>query len=359
MASSALKLSSILCLLFYCWSCQDPVKESAAMNFTKQANTDNEEITAVKTLVLSPRAFQKEIISQGKIEAKYASEVTFDLQEQIEEIFVETGQRVKKGALLARLSNFEWANQLKKIDHQIEQAKVNLEAKLIALGYSLEDTLRIPPTILKTARLESNLDGLKIERSLIHYKLGKTKVYAPISGIVGEVEAQAGNHSSAYKKLCTIINDQQLETVFPILEQELPLVRKGQKVKVKPLYRQEQSYESIISAYMPQVDQHGMIKVYAKIVKPAGQLLDGMHVTVYVEDQVSHQLVVPKTAVVDRQNRQVVFVHKDGQALWNYVQIGLENSGFYTITEGLKAGDEVIVSNNFHLVHLERVVVEN
>lgn len=355
-----MKPNIVACLfpfIFLC-ACQDPAQENSSSADNPETGAGGQKVTTVETLVLKRRPFQKEIISQGKIEARYYSDVTFDLTERIEEVRVETGQRVHKGDLLARLRDFEPRNQLQKIDHQIEKARVDLEAKLISLGYAPEDSLQIPPAVLKTARLESNLAGLEIDRALALFKLESAQVRAPISGIVAEVEAQAGNLSSSYKKLCTIIDDGRLEAVFPILEQELPLVQEGQKVIVRPLHTPGKSYAAVISAYLPQVDEQGMIKVFARLPRPDNRLLDGMHATVYIREEVNAQLVVPKAAVVDRQGRLVVFVHKDGQAHWNYVQIGLENSDSYTISEGLREGDEVIVSNNFHLAHLEKVEID-
>lgn len=345
-------------MLFSCWSvaCQAPGSERSESAVASDSTATV--VTAVTTATLTPQTFRKELISQGTIRARYRIDVSFDLNERIEAVLIETGQRVNKGAILARLNDFEWRNQLQKIDHQIEQAKIQLEAKLISLGYSGQDSLNIPPAILKTARLESNLDGLEIERAMAKYKLEQTLIKAPISGIVAEVEAQAGTSSSASSKLCTIIDDRHLDAIFPVLEQELTLVRKGQRVSIEPLHKAGKRYPAKIRTYQPQVDQQGMVQVFARLPQPEAALLDGMHVTVYIEEAVSAQLVVPKSAVVDRQGRQVVFVHKDGQALWNYVQIGLENSDAYTIAEGLEAGDEVIISNNFHLAHLETVQVQ-
>ena len=67
------------------------------------------------------------------------------------------------------------------------------------------------------------------------------------------------------------------------------------------------------------------------------------------------QLVVPKSAVVLRQVRQVVFTLQGDQAIWNYVQTGLENADTYTILEGLKEGDEIIVTGNVNLAHEAKV----
>jgi len=62
--------------------------------------------------------------------------------------------------------------------------------------------------------------------------------------------------------------------------------------------------------------------------------------------------------VVLRTGKQVVFTVKDGKAIWNYVQTGLENATEYTITsETLKEGDQVIISGNVNLAHESPVIV--
>jgi len=52
-----------------------------------------------------------------------------------------------------------------------------------------------------------------------------------------------------------------------------------------------------------------------------------------------------------------VFVHQDGLAQWRYVKIGRENDDFIEITEGLEAGEELIVSGHYNLAHDAKVVV--
>ena len=67
--------------------------------------------------------------------------------------------------------------------------------------------------------------------------------------------------------------------------------------------------------------------------------------------QLDEKLIVPKSAVVLRSGRQVVFTLEKGKALWNYVQTGLENMELYTIEDGLKEGDTVITTGNLNLAH--------
>jgi len=80
-------------------------------------------------------------------------------------------------------------------------------------------------------------------------------------------------------------------------------------------------------------------------------LYDGMNVKIRVQRSLGKRLVIPKTALVLRTNKKVVFTLKDGKAQWVYVQTGLENSSGYEVTYGLVAGDTVIYEGNMNLAH--------
>jgi hypothetical protein len=87
-------------------------------------------------------------------------------------------------------------------------------------------------------------------------------------------------------------------------------------------------------------------------------------VKVKIETAVPGQLVVPKSAVVQRQNQEVLFKYTNGIAFWTYVKTGYENSTSYTVTAHpdkggtLMAGDTVIISGNLNLAHESEVTFE-
>ena len=103
----------------------------------------------------------------------------------------------------------------------------------------------------------------------------------------------------------------------------------------------------------------GTLSISAKVRNKDGSLIDGMKVKVVVNTVIPNQIIVPKSAVLARQNRQVVFTEEEGRAIWNYVTTGYENSTHYTINEGLQAGQQVIISNNLTIGHQAPVLVVN
>jgi hypothetical protein len=80
-----------------------------------------------------------------------------------------------------------------------------------------------------------------------------------------------------------------------------------------------------------------------------------MNVKVSVQRKLDSVVKIPKTALVKRSNRDVVFTVQDSLAKWNYVDIKAENSNFYAIKKGLSIKDTIIISNNMNLAHDARV----
>ena len=99
-----------------------------------------------------------------------------------------------------------------------------------------------------------------------------------------------------------------------------------------------------------------MVRVKASVTAHK-RLFEGMNVRVSVQRSLGKQLVVPKSAVVLRSGKQVVFTLVNGKAYWNYVRTGLENADSYAIVEGLKVGDQVITTGNINLAHEAPVTV--
>lgn len=351
-----LLLITIIVPLFY--SCGTSTKaEENEEDIAKKSYVDKQ---AVKVSVEAVRqgAFARELVSNGKLMAKEKAVVPFKVQEQIIALKVHNGQRVQQDQLLAQVEPFQYQKQLSDCNNQYEKACIDLEDKLLGYGYSMKDSASIPVNILKMARIRSGYNQAWSNLQEAQRNFAHTSVTAPITGVIANLEAQANNPSSQYKKCCVVINDAVMLVEFTILEGEMQLIRTGQQVAVTPFASPNASYNGIVSALNPSVDEHGMITIQAEVANPDGELMDGMNAKVLVKNEQPACIIIPKSAVLYRQNRKVVFVHEEGIAKWVYVEIGQENSSEVTISdESLKPGQEVIVSNNLNLAHETPVIV--
>ena len=149
-----------------------------------------------------------------------------------------------------------------------------------------------------------------------------------------------------------------MEIVFNVLETEIAHLKAGMEVEITPYANDKVTLKGTVTEVNPKIDENGMVKVRATTDNPEAVLVDGMNVSILAKRQIADKLIVPKTAVLPRQGRKVVFVYENGRAIWKYVETGFENSREVCIESGLK-GEEAIYENNLGLSHECEVTLIN
>ncbi|MDR2233263.1 MAG: efflux RND transporter periplasmic adaptor subunit [Tannerella sp.] len=314
-----------------------------------------DEPNEVKAFVLAYSDFSREILSNGAVTAGQKADLYFQTAEIVAAVHVKNGEQVVAGQAIASLDSFKLKNSLNQAKDNLERMRLELQDVLIGQGYSMSDTARIPQEVMEIARVKSNYDNAVNQYALAEYEYQHATLYAPFDGVVANLFQKPHNMSSTAEPFCTIIGNASMEVVFNMLESELSVVRTGNRILVSPYAMADFNGEGRITEINPAVDKNGMVRVKASVNNPGNRLYDGMNVRVKIQQTIPHLLTIPKSALVLRSNKQVVFTLKDGLALWNYVHTGLENSTHYVIleetTETLHEGDSVIYEGNLNLAH--------
>ena len=345
--SSVMLISTVIVnIMTLLYSCSKKQK-LPEMEIRQQVTSE----TYVDTMTLRTSIFEKQIVCNGRLRAKAKSELNFVTQGVTTDIFVEEGMRVAKGALIASLDKRERVREVEKAEKELERAKVELIDKLIGLGY--DATMKgVPEEVMKRAEVTSGFFTAKFQLLSAKKALDECNLYAPFSGRIANLEARQYQRND---KICILIDDSQFEVEFRILEAELSSVKKGQKIKVSPFVSDSLSFEGVITEINPLVDDKGLIKIMARLDNKSDVLIDGMNVRIIIEEQVRNMFVVPTDAVVERDGYHVIFIYKDGKAVWTYVDVVHSNISSFAITgcqrkeTSIHEGDIVITSGNLNL----------
>lgn len=314
-----------------------------------------DEKNEVTVAVLKMQSFNHELVSNGRVTARGVADLKFETAEVIAHIWVKNGSRVRKGQKLAELDPFKLSNQLTQTEYSLKKAELELQDVLIGQGYAVDDFGKVPAETMKLAKVKSGYDQSKSQHDLARYNLEHATLVAPFDGVVANLFAKPYNLANTSEVFCTVMDMQGMEADFTVLESELPLLKNGDKVVVSPYADTTKKFEGSVTEINPLVDEKGMVKVKSR-VNGNGQLFSGMNVRVSVHRSLGSQLVIPKSAVVLRSGKQVVFTLKAGKAQWNYIHTALENVDSYSVADGLNEGDTVIVSGNINLAHEAPVI---
>ena len=107
------------------------------------------------------------------------------------------------------------------------------------------------------------------------YDYSNITVYAPFDGVIADLEVKEYNQSSAYKEVCSVIDDATMEIVFNVLETEIAHLKAGMEVEITPYANDKVTLKGTVTEVNPKIDENGMVKVRATTDNPEAVLVDG------------------------------------------------------------------------------------
>lgn len=347
-----MKVKSIVSLLLLggISMCSCTTEEEKEQNMTM--SEISEAVAEVDTMTLNKGIFNKQVLCNGKLVAIRKTALVVPSQGGLlKEVYVRNGNHVSSGEILAITDQRDRLRELEKAQHDLERAKVELQDKLIGMGYD-GDISEVPEEVRHRMEVTSGYYTANYQLRSAETALEDCKLIAPFSGVIADLEARPHQRGD---KFCTLIDNSFFDVEFSILEAELSIVRQGTPVTVSPFVNETMQLSGNITEINPTVDEKGLVKVKARIKNSNNQLVDGMNVKVVVENSVPDVFVVPKNSVVERDGFHVVFLYAEGRSVWTYVDVTHANLTQYAITgcerknTTLEEGSVLITSGNQNL----------
>jgi membrane fusion protein, multidrug efflux system len=344
----------IALLLFFAPGCEAPHQSEIQNSEHNSAETSH--CSVVGTMVLETRDFVDEVHSNGRLRAIQRSRLPLRMGGELKRVNVINGQAVMAGEVLGELCSEELQRQVERAGLQYTRTRLDLQDILLGQGYHLKDSASIPEITWQMAGLRSGYFEARNELRNLENDLLKTHIVAPYNGVVADLDLEVHEQYHAGEPFCTLIDDTDFLVDFYLMEKELDVVNQGASVIVFPVSHPEEKIRGHIYSVNPLVGKHGQVKAVAKIPGEEN-LLDGMHAKIVIQRNIPGQLVVPKSAVIYREDEEVLFKVSQGRAEWTYVTILNQNGNGYSVISNperrsrLEPGDTIIVSNNIHLAH--------
>ena len=224
----------------------------------------------------NPIKFLKHV-SQERLE-DVAKDVTF-LKEYDKIVEDFEGYMNSKNTWFNKMYPEEKEDQVRQCEVSLREKELALREILIGQGFSWEDTARIPKQKIEFARIKSGYTSAFLQYELALKEMRKTRIEAPVSGFIYDLKIHPNDYAKTTEPCCYIVNTDQLNVVFYMLEQEVDKLKVGKRISVTPVAYDHQTFPATITRILPIVDENGMIKVKARLERPE-DLLPGMNVIV-------------------------------------------------------------------------------
>ncbi|MEN6565864.1 MAG: efflux RND transporter periplasmic adaptor subunit [Veillonellales bacterium] len=170
---------------------------------------------------------------------------------------------------------------------------------------------------------------------------------APFSGMIGYRQAEVGAIVSAGQKLLTIVDNSEIHVDCQVSEQDLPALSIGMdvNVQIETLGRQ---FPGKIIYISPASDSSNLVfSLRIDLTEPDTAVRSGMFTRTILNTVLrSDVLVVPKTAILEKNGKSYVFViNEQNVAEERTVQIGARGDQNVEILAGLTEGEKIALNN--------------
>jgi Cu(I)/Ag(I) efflux system membrane fusion protein len=321
----------------------------AESNHTMTISPERLQDIGVKFEPAERQPMERTIRTVGRVELdeRQIARVTIKLEGWIDRLFVNyTGERVRRGQILFTLYSPELlATQ--------EEYLLAWRAARTLGGSEFPEVASGAKTLLEASRRRLLLWDIEESHIRDLERTGEVlktlPIHAPQSGTVINKMALAGLQVKPGDELYTIADLSRLWIIGDIYEYELPLVAVGQTATVTLSYAPDVILQAHIGFIYPTVDpQTRTARVRFEVDNPGERLKPGMYTNVELKIPLGSRLVVPKDAVLESGERQIIFIHHGGGRLeWRDARIGLRSGDRVEVLEGLKEGEHVVTSANF------------
>ncbi len=309
-------------------------------------------VTNVETLELVPRQLELESTYVGHLEPFERVSIRSETDGTSEKIGFDEGQSVKEGEVLVNISTV-------RLGLQEKLARANYE--LAESEYKTEKLLfeRQVSTASKLDTYKTKRDVEKINLEISQYDLEKSKVKAPISGVIKSKNVNIGEVVSRGQELFEIMDISRVLASINIPEREMMFVTPGKEVKVRIDAIPGTFFTGRVKTLGLEADlQNRSFPAEIIIDNPQRQLLPGMMARVeMITTAAANEIIIPRHAVLERENGRIVFVENDGTAVEKSVHLGTIIKDEVQVVSGLQSGEKLVVTGHQFLSDQEKINV--
>ncbi|UCG56083.1 MAG: efflux RND transporter periplasmic adaptor subunit [Phycisphaerales bacterium] len=287
-------------------------------------------------------------------------------------VAVEEGLIVRKGQQLAVIDHQVYLAQLAAAQasvraRQVELADAEREKKrILALYESGSITEQNRDRAITAADLAAaSLSLAKANLELAQISLRESTIVSPIDGIVTAKHIDEGNMVALGQRIVAVADMKTVKIVAAVAERYGSRVAVGMPVRIRVDAFENREFEAQVYSVHPALDEHThTMQVEIRLGNDESLLKPGMFARVtLITNRKDAVVVVPRDIVLGGKiDKHYVYVIEDGAARKRFVEIGVVEGARCEVTDGLQAGERLVVNGMNYLadgMNVEVVRIED
>ena len=339
-------------------ACQqgDKQEEESAENESVDESEEEQEAPAIP--VETSTAKRGDIFASysgtAPVEAFADATVIAKVGGEVRKIYVEEGDDVKTGQILAKLDG----DRLR-----LEQMQTEANLAKLQRDYSRNVDL-IDRGLISAGELEKlrfEMEALEATNALAALQLSYADIRAPIDGVVSERFIKVGNTLNVEAPTFQVTSFEPLVSYLHVPEREFRRIAAGQDATLIIDALGGTAFPANVARVSPVVDpMTGTFKITIEVSDPTRRLKPGMFARIgIIYDKHTNALQVPRSALIDEVGTTSIFIVEDEVAQRRDVETGFTGAGFVEIISGLTDSDVFVAIGQSGLKDGSKVVVIN
>ena len=306
-----------------------------------------EEKPRVKLAAVSERPVEQVQEYTATVEAEVKNNIAPASPVRIDQIFVEVGDRVKKGQKLVQMD----AANLKQMKLQLEnkQIEFNRTDELYKVGGASK------------SEWDAQKMALEVQQTAYNNLLENTTLTSPIDGVVTARNYDNGDMYSGGAPVLVVEQITPVKLMINVSEAYFTKVRKGEPVKVTLDVYGDEVFNGNVSLVYPTIDATTRtFPVEIKLPNKDQRIRPGMFARAILNFGVEDNVVVPDLAIVKQAGSgdRYVYVYDNGKVSYNKVELGRRMGTEYELKSGVPNNSEVVIAGQSRLINGTEVDVE-
>lgn len=256
----------------------------------------------VSTMIVKPTEWTPGVEAIGTVSAVRGVDLTVETAGIVKDILFHANQKVEANAGLLQLDD-----AAERADLEATKAQAALDQTALTRALELQKRGVGSESTLDSARAAASASTSQVNR--LQAVLEQKLLTAPFSGTVGIPRIDLGQYLSPGTSVATLQDLETMRADFSVPEQQLPLLKIGQTVRLG-IGDGELPFAGTIRGIDPKIDPTSrLVTVRAEVANPEGKLTPGQFVQVRVElPEENNVLTVPQTALTSSLYGDFVYV---------------------------------------------------
>ena len=342
------KISLLFTVLFALSLVACGSKDQASDN--KDSDKKGPKPTLVTVTQVKNQAIEISEEALGSLEGLIDPTVAAEVAARVIKVYVNPGQTVKQGQLIATLDATDFGMQRNEAQAEVAriEALLDNQTKTVSRNQALVNKKFISQNAVDNDTAQQNvlkeqLTGAKARINSINHNSGKTNITAPVSGIVEKRLVGTGDFVRIGDPIVQIISIQRLRAHLPFPEHIGAQLKPGLKVRLTTP-TSTKTVETVIHELKPMIAEgNRTVDVIADVVNEQGWQPGASVIGTVVLGEQAAAMMVPEQSVVLRPAGEVVYVVRGNKAYQALVKVGLRQNGLAEIIEGVHEKDTIVV----------------